>query len=77
MVAFLALVFLSFVLGLVLSCLFLQFFLIYCCIYCPISWMLKSDFTFLEGKLERTSVLKAICSGFKETSDPLICLSGG
>ncbi|KAB1221572.1 Vacuolar-sorting receptor 6 [Morella rubra] len=28
------------------------------------------------GKLERTSVLKAICSGFKETSDPLICLSG-
>ncbi|KAM7272108.1 hypothetical protein ACFE04_031322 [Oxalis oulophora] len=28
------------------------------------------------GKLERTSVLKAICAGFKETSDPPICLSG-
>ncbi|KAK9062367.1 hypothetical protein SSX86_019553 [Deinandra increscens subsp. villosa] len=28
------------------------------------------------GKLERTAVLRAICSGFKETTDPLICLSG-
>ncbi|KAL5731275.1 Vacuolar-sorting receptor 7 [Ranunculus cassubicifolius] len=28
------------------------------------------------GKLERTSVLKAICSGFKETTDPPICLNG-
>ncbi|KAI3965994.1 hypothetical protein MKX01_010951 [Papaver californicum] len=28
------------------------------------------------GKLERTSVLKAVCAGFKETSDPPICLSG-
>ncbi|KAJ9168473.1 hypothetical protein P3X46_019991 [Hevea brasiliensis] len=27
------------------------------------------------GKLERTAVLKAICSGFKETTDPPICLS--
>lgn len=30
-----------------------------------------------EGKLERTAVLKAICAGFKETSEPAICLSGG
>ncbi|RZC46761.1 hypothetical protein C5167_039716 [Papaver somniferum] len=28
------------------------------------------------GKLERTSVLKAVCAGFKETSDLPICLSG-
>ncbi|GLU08596.1 hypothetical protein SLE2022_255000 [Rubroshorea leprosula] len=28
------------------------------------------------GKLERTAVLKAICAGFKETTDPPICLSG-
>ncbi|XP_076890695.1 vacuolar-sorting receptor 7-like [Bidens hawaiensis] len=28
------------------------------------------------GKLERTAVLRAICSGFKETTDPFICLSG-
>ncbi|XP_077253450.1 vacuolar-sorting receptor 6-like [Tasmannia lanceolata] len=27
------------------------------------------------GKLERTSVLKAICAGFKVTTDPPICLS--
>ncbi|GAB4829476.1 Vacuolar-sorting receptor 6 [Ancistrocladus abbreviatus] len=27
------------------------------------------------GKLERTSVLKAICAGFKETTDPPICLN--
>lgn len=29
------------------------------------------------GKLERTAVLKAICAGFKETTDPSICLSRG
>ncbi|XP_074333083.1 vacuolar-sorting receptor 6-like [Apium graveolens] len=28
------------------------------------------------GKLERTAVLKAICAGFQETTDPPICLSG-
>ncbi|OVA01562.1 EGF-like calcium-binding domain [Macleaya cordata] len=28
------------------------------------------------GKLGRTAVLKAICAGFKETTDPPICLSG-
>jgi hypothetical protein len=27
--------------------------------------------------LERTAVLKAICSGFKETTDPPVCLSSG
>lgn len=31
----------------------------------------------LEGKLDRTAVLKAICSGFKETEDPPICLTSG
>nr|VDC74628.1 unnamed protein product [Brassica rapa] len=29
------------------------------------------------GRLERTAVLKAICSGFNETSDPPICLNTG
>ncbi|KAJ1378079.1 PA domain [Sesbania bispinosa] len=28
------------------------------------------------GKLERTAVLKAICSGFKESTEPPVCLSG-
>ncbi|XP_059285189.1 vacuolar-sorting receptor 6-like [Lycium ferocissimum] len=28
------------------------------------------------GKLERTAVLKAICAGFKETTEPSICLNG-
>lgn len=28
------------------------------------------------GKLERIAVLKAICAGFKETTDPPICLNG-
>lgn len=28
------------------------------------------------GKLERTAVLKGICSGFKETTEPRVCLSG-
>ncbi|GAV75047.1 PA domain-containing protein [Cephalotus follicularis] len=27
------------------------------------------------GKLERTAVLKAICAGFKETTDPPVCIS--
>ncbi|KAL1833848.1 hypothetical protein ACET3Z_003499 [Daucus carota] len=28
------------------------------------------------GKLERTAVLKALCAGFQETTEPPICLSG-
>ncbi|KAK4487974.1 hypothetical protein RD792_003713 [Penstemon davidsonii] len=28
------------------------------------------------GKLERSAVLKAVCAGFKETTDPPICLAG-
>lgn len=28
------------------------------------------------GKLERNAVLKAVCAGFKETTDPPLCLSG-
>jgi len=34
-------------------------------------------FNFSKGKLERTAVLKAVCSGFKETTEPSVCLSGG
>jgi len=30
-----------------------------------------------EGRLERTAVLKAICAGFNETSEPAICLNTG
>lgn len=29
------------------------------------------------GKLEKGAVLKAICSGFEETTEPDVCLSGG
>lgn len=29
------------------------------------------------GKLDRAAVMKAICSGFQETTDPPVCLSGG
>ena len=32
---------------------------------------------FATGKLERTAVLKALCAGFQETTEPPICLSGG
>ncbi|KAI3860205.1 hypothetical protein MKX03_022511 [Papaver bracteatum] len=28
------------------------------------------------GKLDKSAVLKAICSGFQETTDPAVCLSG-
>eukprot|EP00268_Persea_americana_P026784 TRINITY_DN26290_c0_g1_i1.p1 TRINITY_DN26290_c0_g1~~TRINITY_DN26290_c0_g1_i1.p1 ORF type:complete len:622 (+),score=96.98 TRINITY_DN26290_c0_g1_i1:266-2131(+) len=28
------------------------------------------------GKLERTAILKAVCAGFKESTEPRICLSG-
>eukprot|EP01018_Ginkgo_biloba_P009083 Gb_38951 [translate_table: standard] len=28
------------------------------------------------GKLERSAILRAICAGFKETTDPPVCLSG-
>lgn len=40
---------------------------------------LVSDFLLFlpEGKLDRTAVLKAICAGFQETTEPSICLSGG
>jgi len=29
------------------------------------------------GKLEKGAVLKAICSGFEETTEPAVCLSNG
>ena len=38
---------------------------------------LKTKSAWCLGKLERTSVLKAICSGYKEGTEPLICLSTG
>lgn len=31
----------------------------------------------IPGKLEKGAVLKAICSGFEETTEPAVCLSGG
>ena len=34
-------------------------------------------FPTLEGILERTAVLRAICAGFKESTEPPVCLSGG
>lgn len=29
------------------------------------------------GKLERSAVLRAVCAGFKETTEPSICLNSG
>lgn len=31
----------------------------------------------LSGKLEKGAVLKAICAGFEETTEPAVCLSDG
>lgn len=31
----------------------------------------------ISGKLDKVAVLKAICTGFKETTEPAICFSGG
>jgi hypothetical protein len=31
----------------------------------------------LLGKLAKSAVLKAICSGFEETTEPSVCLSTG
>lgn len=41
------------------------------------SLVIWSNFYRLSGKLERRAVLKAICSGFRETTEPAICLNGG
>ena len=51
------------------------------CIHACISkiqfWML-SFLTYLHtGKLAKGAVLKAICAGFEETTEPAVCLSGG
>lgn len=32
---------------------------------------------FFTGKLEKGAVLKAICAGFEETTEPAACLSDG
>lgn len=37
--------------------------------------MISAVFTI--GKLDKAAVLKAICSGFEETTEPAICLSRG
>lgn len=31
----------------------------------------------IAGKLERKAVLKAICAGFEETTEPAVCLDDG
>ena len=31
----------------------------------------------ITGKLEKGAVLKAVCSGFEETTEPAVCLSDG
>ena len=31
----------------------------------------------VSGKLDKVAVLKAICAGFEETTEPAICLSEG
>lgn len=31
----------------------------------------------ISGKLEKGAVLKAICAGFEETTEPAVCLSSG
>ena len=33
--------------------------------------------TVVTGKLEKGAVLKAICAGFEETTEPAACLSDG
>ena len=39
---------------------------------------LKVLFNFVSaGKLEKGAVMKAICSGFEETTEPAVCLSSG
>ena len=42
-------------------------------------WISNSQvfFFFFSGKLEKGAVLKAICAGFEETTEPAICLSNG
>lgn len=40
--------------------------------------ILFSEFAYVvAGKLEKGAVLKAICSGFQETTEPAVCLSDG
>ncbi len=34
-------------------------------------------FPTISGKLDKGGVMKAICSGFEETTDPPVCLSEG
>ncbi|RWW56528.1 hypothetical protein BHE74_00036748 [Ensete ventricosum] len=37
----------------------------------------KMNFFLCKGKLERIAVLTAICAGFKESTEPHVCLNGG
>ena len=44
-----------------------------------IAWMVISNMylSLISGKLDKGAVLKAICAGFEETTEPAICLSEG
>lgn len=45
---------------------------------CGWSFIIYSVRTFdISGKLAKQAVLKAICSGFEETTEPAVCLSDG
>lgn len=56
----------------------LQFdFLLLIYLLCVCGYSHAFFFCLRVGKLERSAVLKAICAGFKETTDPPICLSEG
>jgi hypothetical protein len=39
--------------------------------------LLIPNFLINSGKLDKGAVLKAICAGFKETTEPAVCLSEG
>lgn len=50
------------------------------CYYLEIQDLRRYDLIFIcrpAGKLERSAVLRAICAGFKETTEPSICLNSG
>lgn len=45
--------------------------------HCPEYSTLTFHFFGSAGKLDKVAVLKAICAGFQETTEPAICLSEG
>jgi len=40
-------------------------------------WNSNSQVFYFSGKLEKGAVMKAICAGFEETTEPAVCLSSG